>query len=109
MAEEVGVTVEQLLELEPTPLITEEEVKQKYARDEPIVKPEEVRKLSTIMYELHEWYMKEAKTTNRESLMVRVKPEHYYHENALYVEFTEQFLLFHQDELEKSIVSCYCL
>ena len=74
-----------------------------------MVKPEEVKKLSTRMYELHEWYMKETKTTDREPLMVRVKPEHYYHENALYDEFTELFLLFNQDALDKSLVSCYCL
>ena len=38
--------------------IKEDEVKQKYARGQPLVKPEEVKKLSTRMYELHEWYMK---------------------------------------------------
>ena len=36
MAEDVGVTVEQLLELEPIPLITEEEVKWKYACGQPL-------------------------------------------------------------------------
>ena len=61
------------------------------------------------MYELHEWYMKIAKTTNRESLMVQVKEEHYFHAKDLYVEFTELFQLFNQDALNKSIVSCYCL
>ena len=74
-----------------------------------MVKPEEVKKLSTRMYELHEWYMKITKTTNRESLMVKVKAEHYFNETALYVEFTELFQLFNQDAFDKSIVSCYCL
>jgi len=87
----------------------EEDLARKYARGEPMVKPEEVKKLSTRMYELHEWYMKIAKTTNRESLMVKVKPEHYYHAKDLYVEFTELFQLFNQDALDKSIVNCYCL
>lgn len=59
------------------------------------------------MYELHEWYMKIAKTTNREPLMVKIKAEHYYHENALYVEFTELFQLFNIDALDKSLVSCF--
>ena len=89
--------------------IREEDIKRKYVRGEPLVKPEEVKKLSTRMYELHEWYMKIAKTTNRESLMVNVKAEHYFNENALYVEFTELFQLFNYDALDKSIVSCYCL
>jgi hypothetical protein len=109
MAAEAGVTVYQLLDIEPMDKIREEDVKRKYARGEPLVKPEEVKKLPTRMYELHEWYMKIAKTTNRESLMVKVKAEHYFHENALYVEFTELFQLFNQDALDKSIVSCYCL
>ena len=55
------------------------------------------------MCDLHEWYMKIVNTTNREFLMAKVKVNHYYHENDLYVE------LFNQDALDKSIVSCYCL
>ena len=91
MAEDVGVTVEQLLELEPIPVITKEEVKRKYARGQPMVKPEEIKKLSTRMYELHEWYMKQTKTTDRESLMVKVRSEHYFHEKDLWFEFHEIF------------------
>ena len=64
MAEEAGVTFYQLLEIEPMDTIREEDVKRKYVHGEPMVKPEEVKKLSTRMYELHEWYMKIAKTTN---------------------------------------------
>jgi hypothetical protein len=109
MAVEAGVTVYQLLDIEPMDKIREEDVKRKYVRGEPLVKPEEVKKLPTRMYELHECYMKIAKTTNRESLMVKVKAEHYFHENDLSVEFTELFQLFNQDALDKSIVSCYCL
>ena len=79
MAEEAGVTVYQLLEIEPMDTIREEDIIQKYARDQPMVKPKEVKLLSTRMYQLHEWYMKEAKTTDRESLMVKVAEEYYYH------------------------------
>lgn len=42
---EIGCTVEQLLELEPMNTFTEQELKRKYARGEPLVKPEEVKKL----------------------------------------------------------------
>ena len=87
----------------------EEELKRKYVRGEPMAKPEEVKKLSMRMYELHQWYMKIAKTTNRESLMVKVKEEHYFHETTLSVEYTELFQLFNQDALYKSIISCYCV
>ena len=54
MAGEAGVAVEQLLEIEPMEMFKEEEIKRKYACGEPMVKPEEVKKLSTRMYELHE-------------------------------------------------------
>ena len=64
-AEEIGCTIEQLLGIEPMEKFTEQRLKRKYARDELLVKPEEVKKLSMRMYELHEWYMKIAKTTNR--------------------------------------------
>ena len=45
MAEEVGVTIYQLLELDPIDTIKEDEVKRKYARGQPMVKPEEIKKL----------------------------------------------------------------
>ena len=63
-AEEAGVTIEQLLGIEPMETFTEEKLKRKYVRDQPLVKPEEVKLLSMRMYQLHEWYMKKAKTTN---------------------------------------------
>ena len=64
------MTVYQLVEIEPMDTLREEDIKRKYVRGEPLVKPEEVKKLSTRMYELHQWYMEITKTINRESLMV---------------------------------------
>ena len=43
------------------------------------------------------------------TIMVNVKKEHYYHEKALSIEYTELFQLYNQDALDKSIVGCYCL
>merc|ERR1719399_1113224 len=43
------------------------------------------------MYELHQWYMDITKISNRESLMVNVKKDHYYHEKAVSVEYSELF------------------
>ena len=108
-AKEAGVTVEQLLGLEECPVLKEEEVKWKYARGKPLVKPDEVKLLPTRMYNLHTWYMQETANTDQESLMVKVKEEHYFHAKELWVEFQEMFQLFNQDALDKSIVSCYCL
>ena len=108
-AETLNITVGQLLEIENMPVLTEEEIKWKYARGQPLVEPQEVNKLPTRMYALHQWYMDITKISNRESLMVNVKEEHYYHEKALAVEYSELFQLYNQDALDKSIVSCYCL
>ena len=87
----------------------EEEIKRKYARGQPLVELEEVNKLPTRMYELHQWYMDITKISNGESLMVNVKKDHYFHEKVVSVEYSELFQLFNQDALDKSIVSCYCL
>ena len=108
-AEMLKITVGQLLDIEPMSLIREEEIKQKYVQGQPLVEPDEVKKLPTRMYELHQWYMDITKISNRESLMVNVKKDHYYHENAVTVEYSELFQLYNQDALDKSIVSCYCL
>ena len=108
-AEELKITVGQLLEIEDMPSITEEEIKRKFVRGQPLVEPEDVNKLPTRMYELHQWYMDITKRSNRESLMVNVKKDDYYHEKAVAVEYPELFQLYNQDALDKSIVSCYCL
>ena len=96
-------------EIEDMPVLIEEEIKWKYARGQPLVKPKEVKKLPTRMYELHQWYMDITKISSRESLMVNVKKDHYYHETVVSVEYSELFQLYNQDALDKSIVSCYCL
>ena len=108
-AESTGITVGQLLDIEPMSPTREEEIKRKYVRGQPLVEPDEVKKLPTRMYELHQWYMEITKTTNRESLMVKVKEEYYFHKLALTVDYSELFQLFHQDALDKALVSCYCL
>jgi hypothetical protein len=108
-ADMLKITVGQLLEIEPMSPLREEEIKRKYVRGQPLVEPDEVRNLPTRMYELHEWYMNITKISNRESLMVNVKKDHYYHEKAVAVEYSELFQLYNQDALDKSIVSCYCL
>ena len=107
-AEVLKITVGQLLEIEPMPVLREDKIKRKYVRGQPLVKPDKVKNLPTRMYELHQWYMNITNISNQESLMVNVKKEHY-HEKALSVEYSELFQLYNQDALDKSIVSCYCL
>ena len=108
-AEMLSITVGQLLEIEPMSPLRQEEIKRKYVCSQPLVEPEEVKNLPTRMYELHDWYMKITKISNRESLMVQVEEDHYFHKKALAIEYSELFQLFNQDALDKSIVSCYCL
>ena len=108
-AKMLDITVGQLLEIEPMSPLKEEEIKRKYVRGQPLVKPEEVKNLPTRMYELHQWYMNITKISQRLSLMVNVKKDHYYHEKAVSVEYLELFQLYNQDALDKCIVSCYCL
>ena len=69
-----------------------------------MVKPEQIPLLSTRMYELHQWYLREVKTTDRESLMVKVKEDHCYHAKDLWVEFQEMFLFL--SIIFKSLASC---
>ena len=108
-AEVLNITVGQLLEIEPMPVLREDEIKRKYVRGQPLVELDKVKNLPTRMYELHQWYMNITKISDRLSLMVNVKDEHYFHEKALSVEYSELFQLYNQDALDKSIVSCYCL
>ena len=89
--------------------LREEEIKRKYVRGQPLVEPDKVKNLPTRMYELHQWYMNITRISNRASLMVNVKEEHYFHEKVLYVDYSELFQLYNQDALKKSLVSCYCL
>ena len=108
-AQMLNITVGQLLEIEPMSPLREEEIKWQYVRGQPLVKPEEVKNLPIRMYELHDWYMKIIKISNRESLMVQVEEDHYFHKKALSVEYSELFQFYNQDALDKSLVSCYCM
>ena len=108
-AEMLKISIGQLLKIEPMSPLREEQTKRKYVWGQPLVEPDKVKNLPTRMYELHQWYMNITKISNRESLMVNVKEEHFFHEKALSVEYSELFQLYNQDAPDKSIVSCYCL
>ena len=104
----LGITVEQFLEIEEFPPLDPKEIEQQYVPGQPLVSPDDEKLLTTQMYNLHDWYMREVKD-GRESLMVKVDKEHYIHEKDLWIENEEFFQLFNQKALDKSIVSCYCL
>ena len=105
----LNMYVGQLLKIEPMPTLKESEIAWQYVRGKPLVHPDKVKDLPTRMYQLHQWYMNITKISDRLSLMVNVKQDHYYHEKALSIEYSEPFQLYNQDALDKSIVGCYCL
>ena len=106
-ARALGTTVEQMIGLVEIPTLDVIPIR-KFVKGEPLVTIDEEKLLPTQMRNLHQWYKKEIKI-GRESLMVKVKPEYYYHKNEVWIEDQELFQLFHQKALDKSLVSCFCL
>ena len=102
-AEVLKITIGQLLEIEPMPMLREDEIKRKYVRGQPLVEPDKFKNLPTRMYELRQWQMNITKISDRLSLMVNVKEDHYYHEKVVSVEYSELFQLYNQDALDKSM------
>ena len=97
-----------MLGLEEVPTFDVNQLARKFVKGEPLVSKDEEKLLSMQMRNLHQWYVREIKL-GRESLMVKVKREHYFHENDVWIENEELFQLFNQKALDKSLVSCYCL
>ena len=92
-ARTAGITVEQYLGLEdiaPSDVVPA----RTFVKGEPLVNIDEEKLLPTQMRNLHEWYKKQI-PLGRESLMVKVKPEYYFHGNTLWIENPELFQLFH--------------
>jgi len=89
-AREMGITVEQLLGIEEVPTMDPKELVWKYVPGNPLVRPDEEELLPTQMRRLHDWYLREIKV-GRERLMVKVKPEHYFHGKDAWIEFPEFF------------------
>jgi hypothetical protein len=69
---------------------------------------ENLRKVPTCMRNLHSWYLKASKE-GIETIMVRVREEHYFQEYCVNVDFAELFQLYNLRALDKSIISYYCL
>jgi hypothetical protein len=80
----------------------------KYVYGKPLIRPEQIRLLPTQMCKLQKWY-EQVTEEGRQFLMVSIKEEHFYHEDAVAIEMAELFQLFSQDTLEKSLLCCYYL
>ena len=84
-------------------------VEHKYVHGKPLVKPGHPP-LTTMMYKLHEWYMKTYRESGRDTIYVAVKPEHeFIGLPVMPIEFVELFQLYNQLALDKQLMTSYCL
>jgi hypothetical protein len=102
-----GMTIPQYLQ--QLQFFPEDQIKHKYRIGHPLVRPNEVNDLPTKMRRVHNWYLEES--ANSENwLYLRIKDEHYGYGNGLVmIEFVELYQLYQMDDLDKSILSAYCL
>ena len=80
-----------------------------YLHGKPLVEPDHPP-LTTMMYKLHEWYMKPYRESGRDTMYLAVKPEHeFIGLSVMPVEFVELFQLYNQRALDKQLMTAYCL
>ena len=79
-----------------------------YVPGEPLVTREVFENLPTQMRLLHKWYM-QASREGRMYLMARVRPQHFFQHYGVHIDFPELFQLYNLLDLDKSLLSCYCL
>nr|TKW33683.1 hypothetical protein SEVIR_2G255500v2 [Setaria viridis] len=83
--------------------------KWKYEYGKELMWPRLVKYLLTKMYKLHQWYM-EATTYGLIVMEVRVGDQDYFRgDDIIMVEMEELYMLFNQDALDKSLISCWVL
>jgi hypothetical protein len=81
----------------------------KYQYGKPLVK-DGSPPLGTMMRQLHDWYMKACRESAKDTLLMSIKEEHdFVGEDLIYVEFDELFQLYNQRDIDKTIMTCYCL
>ncbi len=102
-----GMTIpEFLLQLQTFP---EDEIRPKFRSGHPLVNPNEVKDLPTKMRRVHSWYMQES-AKDENWIYLRIANRHYGHgAGTVMIEFEELFQLFQMNDLDKSILSAYCL
>jgi hypothetical protein len=86
------------------------EIVQQYVMGWPLVKPEKEGGLSTHMRNLNSWYKAHIKKGDfKRFISVDVREEHYFKRYLIHISLDELFQLFNQRDLDKSIMSVYCL
>ena len=106
--EETGLTKAQLWGDEIIP--THEGAGRKpFVMGEPLMWPELIDTLPTRMREFHKWYLK---ASAEEYIMIaaRIKNTHFYRGmDDIWIDFDHFLFLFHQDALDKSLVSVWVM
>jgi hypothetical protein len=76
----------------------------------PLIKPEQKRGLSTNMQNLLGWYKAYTEKKNfKRFILLDVREGHYFKRYLIHIPLDELFQIFNQRELDKSIISCYCM
>jgi hypothetical protein len=84
--------------------------RKKFVLGEPLIWPELLPFLPTRMAELHKWYAVQSKANQLEMFPARIKDEHFWRgAGEVYIEFEALYDLYHQDALDKSLVSVWCM
>ena len=87
----------------------DDELKHPFEIGKPLVRPNHVKDLPLKMRRVHQWYMKEA-AKGGNWIYVHHKNEHFGHgDDCVMIEFAELYQLYQMDDLDKSILSTYCL
>jgi hypothetical protein len=79
-----------------------------YVYGQSLVNPKYYSSLGTQMFLLNKWYLKVTANDKAAWLVAKVRPEHYLGYDVVHIEFNEFHQLLNWD-LNKSLVSCWCL
>jgi hypothetical protein len=81
----------------------------RYEHGKPLIKPEQLPHLSTMMRRLHSWYLETCKD-GIDGMAMGIKSEHdFIGVDTIPVEFEEIWQLYNKDALDKTLMNCYCL
>jgi hypothetical protein len=107
-ADELGVTFIQYLSMVQNDLPTGDEIYQ-YQYGKSLVRAEEVPHLPTKMRRLHKWYLNFCKT-GESWITAYTRDEHFFlGDDQVTFNIEDLYYLYNQKELDKALLSCYCL
>ena len=106
-AHELGITLVQYLGM--IDQLPKADLAYKYQYGKPLVRPEEVPHLPTKMRRLHKWYLNFCKT-GESWITAYTRDEHFFlGDDEVTFNIEELYYLYNQKELDKALLSCYCL